>query len=368
MSPNKSLNPQSWLSKNGNPFIISGPCSAETEEQVLITAQKIAESGRVNALRAGIWKPRTRPNSFEGMGIVALPWLKKAASETGLLAITEVAKPQHVEQCLKEGIDMLWIGARTTANPFSVQEIAEALKGVDIPVFVKNPIHLDLQLWIGAMERLWHAGISRLGAIHRGFAVGKPNRFRNQPLWEIPIELKRLYPELPLLSDPSHISGNRDNIERLSQRALDLDFDGLMIESHYQPDKALSDAAQQITPEQLGEILGRLKYRRSSSANQEFVHNLQTLRHEIDELDEELLHLLKKRIEIVDHIGEFKLKNNVTIFQLERWIEILKTRSNLAIELGINKEFIVEMMKTIHKESVRIQSELNKKSKEVEQS
>ena len=367
MSPNKQLNPHSWLSKNGNPFIISGPCSAETEEQVMVTAKAIAKSGRVNALRAGIWKPRTRPNSFEGMGVVALPWLKNAAVETSLKSITEVAKPQHVELCLKEGIDMLWIGARTTANPFSVQEIAEALKGVDIPVFVKNPIHLDLQLWIGAMERLWHAGITRIGAIHRGFAVGKPNRYRNQPLWEIPIELKRLYPNLILLSDPSHISGNRDHIERLSQRALDLDFDGLMIESHYQPDKALSDAAQQVTPEQLIGILNRLKYRRSSSVNQEFVHNLQTLRNEIDELDEELLHLLKKRIEIVEHIGDFKLKNNVTVFQLERWIEILKTRGDLAVELGIDKEFIVEMMKTIHKESVRIQSELNKRHK-IEQS
>ena len=367
MSPNKQMNPQSWLSKNGNPFIISGPCSAETEEQVMDTAQAIAKSGRVNALRAGIWKPRTRPNSFEGMGAIALPWLKNAAVESGLKSITEVAKPQHVERCLKEGIDMLWIGARTTANPFSVQEIAEALKGVDIPVFVKNPIHLDLQLWIGAMERLWHAGITRIGAIHRGFAVGKPNRYRNQPLWEIPIELKRLYPNLILLSDPSHISGNRDHIERLSQRALDLDFDGLMIESHNQPDKALSDAAQQVTPDQLNDILSRLKYRRSSSANQEFVHNLQTLRGEIDELDEELLHLLKKRIEIVEYIGDFKLKNNVTVFQLERWIEILKTRGDLAIELGIDKEFIVEMMKTIHKESVRIQTELNKKHK-IEQS
>lgn len=363
MSPNKQLNPSSWVSTNGNPFIISGPCSAETEEQVLITAKAIAKSGRVNAFRAGIWKPRTRPNSFEGIGIEALSWLKNAALETGLSSITEVAKPQHVEQCLKEGIDMLWIGARTTANPFSVQEIAEALKGVDIPVFVKNPIHLDLQLWIGAMERLWHAGIQRVGAIHRGFAVGKPNRYRNQPLWEVPIELKRLYPNLILLSDPSHISGNRDHIERLSQRALDLDFDGLMIESHYHPETALSDAAQQVTPEQLIGILNRLKYRRSSSVNQEFVHNLQTLRNEIDELDEELLHLLKKRIEIVEHIGDFKLKNNVTVFQLERWIEILKTRGDLAIELGIDKEFIVEMMKTIHKESVRIQSELNKKQK-----
>ena len=367
MSPNKQMNPHSWLNKNGNPFIISGPCSAESEEQVLITAQEIAKSGRVNALRAGIWKPRTRPNSFEGMGAVALPWLKKAAEETGLKSITEVAKPQHVELCLKEGIDMLWIGARTTANPFSVQEIAETLKGVDIPVFVKNPIHLDLQLWIGAMERLWHAGITRIGAIHRGFAIGKPNRYRNQPLWEIPIELKRLYPNLILLSDPSHIGGNRDSIERLSQRALDLDFDGLMIESHYQPDKALSDAAQQVTPEQLNGILNRLEYRRSSSINQEFVHNLQTLRNEIDEMDEELLHLLKKRIEVVEQIGDFKLKNNVTVFQLERWIEILKTRSSLAVELGISKEFIVEMMKTIHKESVRIQSDLNKKHK-IEQS
>jgi chorismate mutase len=361
MSPKEQINPKSWLPTNGNPFIISGPCSAESEEQVMVTAKAIAESGRVNALRAGIWKPRTRPNSFEGMGAVALPWLKKASVKTGLLSITEVAKPQHVELCLKEGIDMLWIGARTTANPFSVQEIAEALKGVDIPVFVKNPIHLDLQLWIGALERLWHAGIRRIAAIHRGFAIGKPQRYRNQPLWEVPIELKRLYPNLLLLSDPSHIGGKRDSIEKLAQRALDLDFDGLMIESHYQPDIALSDAAQQVTPEQLNGILNRLTYRRSSSENREFVHNLQTLRNDIDEVDEELLHLLQKRSEIVEQIGDYKLKNNVTVFQLERWIEILKTRGDLATELGVNKEFIIEMMKTIHKESVRIQTELSKK-------
>ena len=355
------MNPKNWLPTNGSPFIISGPCSAESEEQVMVTAKKIAESGRVNALRAGIWKPRTRPNSFEGMGAVAIPWLKNAAKETGLLSITEVAKPEHVELCLKAGIEMLWIGARTTANPFSVQEIAEALKGVDIPVFVKNPIHLDLQLWIGAMERLWQAGIRRIAAIHRGFAIGKPQRYRNEPLWEIPIELKRLYPNLLLLSDPSHIGGKRESIEKLSQRALDLDFDGLIIESHYQPDKALSDAAQQVTPEQLNDILNRLKYRRSSSANREFVYNLQTLRNDIDEVDEELLHLLKKRSEIVEQIGDFKLKNNVTVFQLERWIEILKTRGDLAVELGIDKEFIIEMMKTIHKESVHLQTELSKK-------
>ena len=361
MSPNEILNPQNWLPTNGNPFIISGPCSAETEEQVMITAKAIARSGKVNALRAGTWKPRTRPNSFEGMGAIALPWLKNAATATGLLSITEVAKPEHVEHCLKEGIDMLWIGARTTANPFSVQEIAESLKGVDIPVFVKNPIHLDLQLWIGAMERLWQAGIRRIAAIHRGFAIGKPQRYRNEPLWEIPIELKRLYPNLLLLSDPSHIGGKRESIEKLSQRALDLDFDGLIIESHYQPDKALSDAAQQVTPEQLNDILNRLKYRRSSSANREFVYNLQTLRNDIDEVDEELLHLLKKRSEIVEQIGDFKLKNNVTVFQLERWIEILKTRGDLAVELGIDKEFIIEMMKTIHKESVHLQTELSKK-------
>ena len=363
MSPNEQMNPKNWLPANGSPFIISGPCSAESEEQVMVTAREIAKTKRVNALRAGIWKPRTRPNSFEGMGAVALPWLKNAAEENGLLSITEVAKPEHVELCLKAGIDMLWIGARTTANPFSVQEIADALRGIDIPVFVKNPIHLDLQLWIGAMERLWQAGIQKIAAIHRGFAIGKPQRYRNQPLWEIPIELKRLYPNLLLLSDPSHIGGQRNIIEKLSQRALDLDFDGLMIESHYQPDNALSDAKQQITPEQLNGILNRLKYRRSSSINQEFVHNLQTLRHDIDEVDEELLHLLKKRIEIVEQIGDYKLKNNVTVFQLERWIEILKTRGDLAIELEIDKEFIIEMMKTIHKESVRIQTELSKKNK-----
>lgn len=357
------MNPQNWLSNRDAPFIISGPCSAESEEQVLITAHAIAKTKKVSALRAGIWKPRTRPNSFEGMGAVALPWLKRASVETGLKSITEVAKPEHVEQCLKAGIDMLWIGARTTANPFSVQEIADALKGVDIPVFVKNPIHLDLQLWIGAMERLWHAGINNIAAIHRGFALGNPKRYRNQPLWEIPIELKRLYPDLIMLSDPSHIGGKRESIEKLSQRALDLDFDGLIIETHYKPDEALSDAKQQITPNRLNEILENLEYRRSSSENSEYVNNLHTLRHDIDEVDEELLHLLQKRIKLVEQIGDYKLKNNVTVFQLERWIEILKTRGDFAVELGMNKEYILDMMKTIHKESVRIQTELSKKNK-----
>ena len=356
------MNPVNRLGQIAKPFIISGPCSAESEAQLMATAKGIAATGKVNALRAGIWKPRTRPNSFEGVGAKGLPWLKKASAATGLPSITEAASPKHIELCLKAGIDMLWIGARTTANPFSVQEIAESLRGVDIPVFVKNPIHLDIGLWIGALERFWGAGVRKLAAIHRGFSVGNQNRYRNQPFWEIPIELKRRYPGLPLLSDPSHIGGKRETIEKLAQRALDLDFDGLMIESHYRPDEALSDARQQITPDELGKILKNLKYRQSHSPDREFMHNLQSLRHEIDEIDEELLHLLKKRIGYVEQIGDFKIKNNVTIFQLERWNEILNTRGQLAEEIGIDREFIADLLRVIHKESIRIQTLLRREN------
>ncbi len=348
--------------KGKRPFIISGPCSAESPEQLLSVAKTLAKSKKISALRAGIWKPRTRPNSFEGVGEIGLKWLVDAGKESGLPVITEVAKPKHVEAALKAGVDMLWIGARTTVNPFSVQEIADSLKGINIPIWVKNPIHLDLQLWIGALERLSNAGISQLGAIHRGFSIGNGSRYRNTPLWEIPIELKRMFPELPIISDPSHIGGKRELIKSLSQRALDLDMDGLMVEVHPDPDNALSDARQQITPSELITLLDQLILKRDSSPDADFLYVLSQLRNEFDELDEELLHLLKRRLSIVDKIGVFKQENDVTVFQLERWIEIVNSRSEHAKGLGMDETFIVEVLKIIHKESIRLQSDMQLKS------
>lgn len=359
----KSITFNKDILKGKRPFIISGPCSAESPEQMMVVAKELADIGMVTALRAGIWKPRTRPNSFEGVGEEGLKWLVDAGKETGLPVMTEVAKPKHVEVALKAGVDMLWIGARTTVNPFSVQEIADSLKGVNIPVWVKNPIHLDLQLWIGALERLSNAGIQELGAIHRGFSIGNGNKYRNNPLWEIPIELKRLYPELPIISDPSHIGGKRDLISSLSQRAIDLNMDGLMIEVHPDPDSALSDSKQQITPARLKIILSELIYKRDFSSDVDFLHLLTDLRTEIDELDEELLHLIKKRLDIVDKIGVFKQENNVTVFQLDRWIDILNSRGALAKDLGINESFIVELLKSIHQESIRLQTGIQLKKK-----
>jgi len=348
--------------KGKKPFIISGPCSAESPEQVLEVAQALSKLGSISALRAGVWKPRTRPNSFEGVGEVGLSWLVDAGKEVKLPVITEVAKPEHVELALKAGVDMLWIGARTTVNPFSVQEIADSLRGVDISVWVKNPIHLDLELWIGALERFYNSGINQLGAIHRGFAIGNGNKYRNNPMWEIPIELKRLFPDLPIISDPSHIGGKRELIRVLSQRAIDLNMDGLMIEVHPDPDHALSDIRQQITPSELQKVLSQLIYKRDASSNSDFLHLLQDLRTEIDELDEELLHLLKKRLIIVDKIGDFKQENDVTVFQLDRWIEILNSRSRIAKELGISEAFVIEVFKSIHKESIRLQSNFKQKN------
>lgn len=344
------------------PFIIAGPCSAETPEQLDQTIAALSLNKRISALRAGIWKPRTRPNSFEGVGEKALPWFRDTGQKYNLPTLTEVANPKHVELCLKHQIDGLWIGARTTANPFSMQEIAEALKGVQIPVLVKNPIHLDLQLWIGAIERLQNVGLKHLGAIHRGFAIGNPNRFRNQPLWEIALEFKRHFPDLLLINDPSHICGNRNDLLPVAQKALDLNFDGLMIETHIMPDQAWSDAKQQVTPAQLQTILNQLQFRKTTSPDPDYVVNLQSLRQEIDLIDEELLHLLKARIQKVEQIGNYKRKNNVAVFQLERWIEILKTRSDLSKELGMNEKYVIEIVKSIHNESIRLQTLLNNDS------
>lgn len=347
----------SWLSSK-IPFIISGPCSVEFEEQVLTTAQELAKNNQINVLRGGIWKPRTRPNSFEGVGEIGLPWLKKAGDAICLPVATEVAKAEHVEACLKAGIDMLWVGARTTVNPFSVQEIADALKGVDIPVFVKNPVTPDLNLWIGALERINAAGISKLGAIHRGFTSHNKNGYRNAPMWELPIDLKIQCPSLPIICDPSHISGNRELIAKVAQKAMDLEMDGLMIESHINPDEAKSDAEQQITPSQLTTVLSGLQIRRSDIDNKEFTNNLERLRAIIDEIDEDIVNQFSNRMEMVEKIGEYKRDNDVVILQLERWEHILKTRTELADKAGLSANFIKQMLDIIHQESIRIQTKV----------
>jgi chorismate mutase len=338
------------------PILISGPCSAESEEQMMSTARELAKTGKVNILRAGIWKPRTRPNSFEGVGEPGLEWLVNAGKEMGIPTATEVANAQHAEACMKAGVDILWIGARTTVNPFSVQDIADAIKGVDIPVIVKNPINPDLQLWIGAMERIHQAGIRRLGAIHRGFSSFEQTPFRNAPKWEIPIELKTMFPDLDIICDPSHIAGNRDLLGMISQKALDLDMAGLMLESHIEPAVALSDAKQQVKPERLAQIMDELTIRESSSTSAAFISKLDSFRGSIDELDEEIMQKLSARMEIAAKIGEYKRDNNVTILQVNRWDEVMQRRTNLGTALGLSEPFMRKLLQLIHKESIRRQT------------
>lgn len=342
---------EDWCNGGQQPLIISGPCSAESESQVLQTALELDSISKVTVYRAGIWKPRTRPNSFEGKGEEALQWLQQVKEQTRLKTAVEVAQPKHVELALKYGVDMLWLGARTVVNPFSVQEIADALKGVDIPVMVKNPLNPDISLWIGALERINQAGIKRLIAIHRGFDFFKKSPYRNAPMWEVPIELKRKIPELPIIVDPSHIAGNRDLLFDIAQKALDLDMNGLMIESHCDPDKALTDAAQQIKPKRLGEILERLQVRRQKG-NYDFQHKLEEYRSEIDKLDAELIEILAQRFKIVDEIGEYKLHHNIAIFQLKRWSNILNDRLENGHNQGISKSFLKQILQLVHKESI----------------
>ncbi|MES2762560.1 MAG: chorismate mutase [Bacteroidota bacterium] len=351
-----------WITKDKEPLIIAGPCGAETEEQLLQTARELAQEDRIKLFRAGIWKPRTRPNSFEGVGEPGLIWLKEVQKQFGLKTTVEVANAQHTELALKHGVDVLWVGARTTGNPFSVQEIADVLKGVDIPVFIKNPIHADLQLWLGAIERFSNSGITKLAAIHRGFHYAGKTKYRNKPLWEIAIELRILLPELPIICDPSHISGNRELIPHVAQKALDLGLNGLMIESHINPAVALSDAQQQLTPSALKELLGNLVYRESTSQNPEFLDQLSQFRNMIDEVDDELLNVLKKRMNIIEQIGQYKKEHHITIFQLERWQEILRTRPQWAEKLGIPRSHTEKLCQLLHEESIRIQTEvMNKK-------
>ncbi|MBC7476417.1 MAG: bifunctional 3-deoxy-7-phosphoheptulonate synthase/chorismate mutase type II [Candidatus Sericytochromatia bacterium] len=343
--------------KGGKPFIIAGPCSAETEEQVHETVRQLAKQN-VDAIRAGIWKPRTRPNSFEGIGTIGLKWLKDACKEVNLPAAVEVANAKHVYECLKFGIDILWIGARTTVNPFAVQEIADALEGADVPIMVKNPINPDLELWIGAIERLHKAGLRRIAAIHRGFSSYEKTKYRNRPYWEIPIELKRRIPNLPIICDPSHICGTRELIASVCQKAMDLNFDGLIIESHRDPSHAWSDAAQQVTPDRLSEIINNLILRRVSTDNPEFNTQLEDLRNKIDRVDDELLDILSQRMEIVKDIANCKKENNITILQPGRWDEIVKNSLVKGRKRNLSDDMITTLFQAVHKESIRKQTEI----------
>lgn len=335
------------------PLVIAGPCSAESEEQVLSTAKQLASNG-IKIFRAGVWKPRTKPGGFEGHGITALPWLKRVKEETGMLVATEIATAKHVETALEAGVDLLWVGARTTANPFAVQEIADSLRGVDVPVLIKNPVNPDLELWIGAFERLNGAGIKRLGAIHRGFSSYDKKIYRNLPMWHIPIELRRRIPSLPIICDPSHIGGKRDLVAPLCQQAMDLGFNGLIIESHCNPDAAWSDASQQVTPDVLNYILNLLVIRDESITTE----NLSELRRQIDECDNDIIEILAKRMRIAREIGQYKKEHNITILQTDRYNEILDKRGAQGSLCGIGTDCIRRIFEQIHEESVRQQMEI----------
>jgi len=355
MSPSLQIIPlDKWLPGFQQPFVISGPCSAETEKQIMDTAIELAKIPQIKVFRAGIWKPRTRPGAFEGVGRIGLKWLQKAKHETGLPLTVEVANPNHVKEALDHGIDILWIGARTVVNPFSVQEIGEAIGGYDIPVMVKNPLNPDLKTWLGAIERLNQLGLKKLIAIHRGFSFFNRSPYRNAPMWEIPIELKRTCPEIPLIVDPSHICGNRELILPTIQKALDLEMNGLMIETHINPTKALTDKNQQITPFQLGEMLTKLILRRESGGV-EFEQKLEELRSEIDKLDEELIDILARRMTVVKEIGKYKKENKITILQLKRWNHLIHDRIENGIKLGLSREFILKLLGTVHEEGIQRQ-------------
>ena len=347
------LQPLNLPSDNERPIVIAGPCSAETEEQVINTARQLAKCG-CHMFRDGIWKPRTKPGGFEGNGEVALPWMKEVKEETGMLTATEVATPEHVELSLKYGIDILWVGARTTANPFAMQALADSLKGVDVPVFVKNPVNPDLELWIGAMERINQAGVKRMAAIHRGFSSYDKKIYRNLPMWQIPIELRRRIPDLPIICDPSHIGGRRELIAPLCQQAMDLGFDGLIVESHCSPDNAWSDAKQQVTPDVLDYILGLLVIR-DEKVTTEGIHEL---RNQIDDLDNQLMELLAKRMRVCREIGQYKKEHNMTVLQPSRYNEILDKRGAQGSLCGMDAEFIKNVFEEVHEESVRQQMEI----------
>jgi chorismate mutase len=359
MKLNLNIQPlDTWIKKGKEPLLIAGPCSAETEEQLVATAHLLAKTGRVTALRAGIWKPRTRPGEFEGIGSIGLKWLNRAKEETGLPTAVEVATAKHVEEALKAGVDILWVGARSTVNPFTVQEIADALKGVDVPVMVKNPVNPDLSLWIGALERINNAGITKLAAIHRGFSSHEKTAFRNEPMWDLAISLKTHAPELPIINDPSHICGNRELLGYIAQKALDLDMQGLMMESHIDPSVAWTDAKQQVTPSGLIEIIERLTLRKPDVQGSELKDILADLRNGIDKIDDVVFQKLAERMQIVEKIGNYKKENGITILQVNRWDEILNKRVPYAKALKLSPEFAEKMLELIHSESIRKQTEI----------
>ncbi len=339
------------------PFLIAGPCSAETEEQVMATVEQLKTNCSVDVLRAGIWKPRTRPDSFEGVGEEGLPWLVNAGKYLGVPTTTEVANAKHVELALRAGVDILWIGARTTVNPFAVQEIADAIRGAGIPVMVKNPVNPDLELWIGAFERLEKAGSTDLMAIHRGFSVYKHAKYRNVPNWELPIALRERMPHIPMIGDPSHITGRRDLLLEVSQKAMDLNFEGLMIESHCNPDEAWSDAAQQVTPENLQGLINQLVLR-SKEVSGVLETGLESLRNKIAALDDRLFDLLTARMHLSEDVGAFKLENNITILQEEHWRKVISSRLEKASEYGLTERFVRQLMDAMHQESIRQQTRI----------
>lgn len=344
----------SWLDEFERPVQIAGPCSAESEEQMMKTAVELKSTGKIDALRAGIWKPQTRPNSFEGIGGKGLEWLTNAGKETGLKVTTEVANAKHVELCLKAGIDILWIGARTTVNPFTVQEIADALAGTNISVMIKNPVNPDLQLWIGAFERFEKAGLTDLTAIHRGFSVYNHAKYRNVPSWEIPIALKEIRPDTKIICDPSHISGNRDLLYDVSQNAMDLNFDGLMIETHIDPDNALSDSAQQITPQRWSELIDQLILR-TREVSTDVAETISDIRAKVGTIDDRLFDLLSERMRLSEDVGQLKRENNITILQEEHWRRIINSRLKESDDYNLTQPFVRKIMDAIHQESIRHQ-------------
>lgn len=344
-----------WKMYKERPLMMAGPCSAETEEQVMETARQLAGTGKVDIFRAGIWKPRTRPDSFEGVGTEGLRWLKQVKEQYSLPVAVEVATEKHVYEALKYGIDILWIGARTTVNPFAIQEIADTLRGVDVTVFVKNPVNPELEPWVGAIERIYKAGIKNLGAIHRGFSSYEKSAMRNQPKWQIPIELRRRIPDIPLVCDPSHMGGHREFILDLSQKAMDLNFDGLMIESHIEPDKALSDKKQQLKPCDLDELLSKIVLRKPDSDDSSFINSIEELRAQIDIYDDQLLDILENRMQVAETIGKYKKEHNITILQSARWKEIIEKTVAKGLQRGLAPEFVTTILEAIHQESINHQ-------------
>lgn len=359
MSDRLKLNPiKTWSFYKERPLIISGPCSAENEDQVMNTANELVRLNRVDIFRAGIWKPRTRPGAFEGVGRDGLRWLRDVKKETGVPTATEVANASHVNDALKFGVDVLWIGARTSANPFAIQEIADALQGVETTVLIKNPVNPDLDLWIGAIERIYKSGITNIGAIHRGFSAYEKTLYRNQPKWQLPIELKAALPDLPLICDPSHIGGDRQYIFEIAQKSMDLNYDGLMIESHIDPSCALSDKNQQLTPADLAIVLGKLVLRKPTSDNSQFMNLLSDLRSQIDIYDDQILEILEQRMNIAESIGKVKKENSITILQSSRWEEIIKSAVAKGKSKGLSEEFINLLFKAVHQESINHQNRI----------